>query len=255
MNPANAMIRAAIVTFLGVLLAANGVAQAPPVGSVSGVARFEGAVPDREFRDNEGNARPLLQVNKDGQGLASVVAYLEPLENKTPPPSRTTATNRSPVHIQQEDFEFVPRVVALRPGQKVAIGSSDLANHNVHSLAKNPENAFNVMTPYDKAYQRNIHPEPDGRPIRLTCDLHPWMTAWIYTFEHDHFAVSDDQGRFTIQRVRPGRYRLILEQPDGPLNAQAELVVHEREIIRVSVTFNEENLGNRQPGKIEVSRK
>lgn len=229
-------------------------AEAHHLATVSGVVRFEGAAPDRDVRDNEGRARPLLQVDKKERGLAYVVAFLKPLDGGIRSSEDMAEKAAEIVHIEQEDHEFIPRVVALRTGQKVAFGNSDIANHNVHSVARNPDNEFNVMTPYDNEYERIIHPEPNERPIRLGCDIHPWMTAWIYVFDHDLFGVSDEEGRFAIHNIPPGRYQLILQQPDGRLDAQTEITAEAGAGLDATATFSNENLAGQSPGKIEVSK-
>ncbi|HMJ65727.1 MAG TPA: hypothetical protein VK615_10275, partial [Candidatus Binatia bacterium] len=55
---------------------------------------------------------------------------------------------------------------------------------------------------------------PRRRPIQLTCDIHPWMRGWIHVFDHPRFAVTDKRGMFRIPPVPPGKYKLLLEQPD-----------------------------------------
>ena len=49
--------------------------------------------------------------------------------------------------------------------------------------------------------------------IEVTCDAHGWMEARIRVFDHPHFAVTDGQGRFTIEDVPPGTYTLHVRHP------------------------------------------
>jgi hypothetical protein len=44
--------------------------------------------------------------------------------------------------------------------------------------------------------------------VRLGCDVHPWMTAWVGVVEHPFFAVTDAEGRFEIAGVPAGSYTI-----------------------------------------------
>lgn len=48
--------------------------------------------------------------------------------------------------------------------------------------------------------------------IRVDCDLHPWMRAWVVVAEHPFYAVTNDQGEFILNHVPPGEYTLQLWQ-------------------------------------------
>ena len=44
--------------------------------------------------------------------------------------------------------------------------------------------------------------------LHVTCDVHRWMNAYVGVVAHPYFAVSNRSGRFTIEHVPPGTYRL-----------------------------------------------
>jgi hypothetical protein len=143
-------------------------------------------------------------------------------------------------------------VVGVRAGQKVAVGNRDYANHNVRTTALNTKNAFNVITPAEGMHEHIIEAEPSEKPIRLSCDIHPWMSGWIFVFDHDRFAVTDTNGRFRIDTIPPGTYALVVIQPDGKLEAETELTLREDTRLEVSVTFATNHLGRGKPGTIRM---
>lgn len=128
-----------------------------------------------------------------------------------------------------------PRVVAVRAGQPVNFTNSEAANHNVRTATPDARNSFNIFTGAGASYQRRFQAEPNLRPIRLDCDLHPWMRGWVYVFEDGYFAVTDQKGRFQMDAVPPGRYRLVLRHPDLRYSAEREVTVSAAEATRIEV--------------------
>ena len=44
--------------------------------------------------------------------------------------------------------------------------------------------------------------------MRVDCDLHPWMRAWVVVIEHPFYVITDEQGEFTLDNVPAGKYTL-----------------------------------------------
>jgi hypothetical protein len=54
--------------------------------------------------------------------------------------------------------------------------------------------------------------------VRVECDAHGWMLGWVYVAENPYFAVTGEDGSFTIGDVPPGDYTLIATHEfTGPL--------------------------------------
>ena len=68
------------------------------------------------------------------------------------------------------------------------------------------------------------------------------MRAWIYAFDHPYYAVTDARGRFRINQVPPGKYQLIIRQPDGGLSHQATVEVEAGQVRHVAVDFTPDDL-------------
>ncbi|MBI4324214.1 MAG: carboxypeptidase regulatory-like domain-containing protein [Chloroflexi bacterium] len=158
----------------------------------------------------------------------------------------TTATGAAPqtappVTVDQRDHAFTPRLVAVRAGQPVNFTNSDPANHNVRTSSLIARNVFNVFTGMDGKYQHRFVADPEQRPVRLGCDIHPWMRGWIYVFDHPHFAVTDEQGRFRIGSVPPGQYKLLLRQPDLRHAVERAVTVSAGETAKVEVQVQAES--------------
>lgn len=121
----------------------------------------------------------------------------------TPPPKATWSAAPA-VQTDQKQCVFVPRVVVVPAGGTVEFLNSDRLLHNLHSAsADNP--TFNRTQPKGRTI-----PIAFRRPeiIRIDCDLHPWMRAWVVVAEHPFYAVTNDRGEFTLENVPPGAYTL-----------------------------------------------
>ncbi|MBM3835875.1 MAG: hypothetical protein FJ403_21940 [Verrucomicrobia bacterium] len=204
-------------------------------GIIEGIIIFEGEVPKSSLADDAGVRHPLLEVDPTTQGVRYVAAFL--VAGK--PAGGTNEHKRSPSQeqlvVDQQNYNFVPHLIAIHSGEIVAFKNSDVANHNVRTTSSQPANEFNVYTSSDSAYRHRFVADSKQRPIRLGCDLHPWMTGWIYVLDHSNFAVSDSEGKFRITSVLPGKYQLHLQQPDVGWRKEQTITVAPKITNRVEI--------------------
>jgi plastocyanin len=140
----------------------------------------------------------IVVRSADG-GLANVFVNLQGSFPSTPAPSQ-------PVTLDQQGCLFVPRMSGARVGQTLQVTNSDPTGHNVHSLSAHG-NAFNIMQP--KQGMMNKFPlKSEDLVMRIKCDLHSWMVAYVGVVRHPYYAVSGGDGAFTIARVPPGRHTI-----------------------------------------------
>lgn len=135
------------------------------------------------------------------RGVRNVVAWLT-----NPPPGGARETPETKVEMDQKGCVFVPRVVIVPAGGTVEFLNSDRLLHNLHSASKeNP--SFNRTQPRGRAI-----PIAFARPeiIRVNCDLHSWMRGWVVVADHPFYALTNEQGEFTLPGVPPGTYTLSL---------------------------------------------
>jgi plastocyanin len=102
---------------------------------------------------------------------------------------------------------FKPHVLGVVVGQKIEITNSDPVLHNTHAKMDGKKTVFNVALPV----QNQKVPKTIRRAGMMTiqCDAgHIWMSGHILAFHHPYFAVTDEAGRFRIDGIPPGAYRL-----------------------------------------------
>jgi len=126
--------------------------------------------------------------------LRNVVVFL-----KDAPARPVTATR---VEIRQRDEQFLPRVVAVPVGSEVSFPNDDPFYHNVFSLGR--VRSFNLGR-FPKGQSRAVRFNTAGI-VKVFCDIHSHMSAYILVFAHRYFAVTDQAGTFSIAGVPPGSY-------------------------------------------------
>jgi plastocyanin len=175
-------------------------------GTIRGAIAFKGTPPTPASitPDSDPNCDGMDLVDqsvhvKDGK-LANVLVRIQgnvPGQPTTPPSSM--------VVVDQNRCTYQPRVQGAVAGQPLVLMNSDSTLHNVRGQSGGKQ-LFNVTQPPLKT--KEAKPPQDADIIRLHCDIHPWMTAWVVVSPHPYFATSGEDGAFTIQGVPPGTYTL-----------------------------------------------
>ena len=60
--------------------------------------------------------------------------------------------------------------------------------------------------------------------VRVFCDIHSHMSAYILVFAHRYFSVTDDDGRYVLANVPPGTYNLVAWNESTPLDNRKVVV-------------------------------
>jgi plastocyanin len=127
----------------------------------------------------------------------SAVVYLE-----TAPQPAFEEGGTPRVSMRQEHETFIPHVLAIRAGTVVEFPNFDPVYHNVFSLSK--PKPFDLGR-YGTGRSKSVRFDDPGI-VRVFCDIHSHMSAFILVFAHRFYAVTDEQGRYRIDRVPPGTY-------------------------------------------------
>ncbi len=116
-----------------------------------------------------------------------------------------------PLVLDQKAEAFVPHVLVVPVGGTVELRNSDSEMHNIHSSSvKNP--AFNegMAAGGNSLFKKFDQVEV----VRLGCNVHKEMGAWIVVRDNPYYALTDKDGRFNITGIPPGTYKLSLWHED-----------------------------------------
>jgi len=173
--------------------------------TIRGAVKLEGTLPKL----------PALQITKykeickdvpneslsvgPGQGVRYAVVTLEGV-------TKGKAVEKETVHeLDNIKCRFSPHVQAASIGQFVLLKNSDPILHTAHALFANDQPQFNI----------GLYPGRTSRKpliaaglVKIRCEVHPWMAAYIMVTEHPYHAVSDIYGEYELSDVPPGVYQL-----------------------------------------------
>ena len=119
------------------------------------------------------------------------------------------------VVFDQKGCRFVPHAIVARTDQVVRVKSNDKLQHNTHTYPARNKGMNILMKPVDREGQLVAYQQPEVMPFQVKCDVHTWMTAYWLIVDHPYAAITDAQGRFTIEKLPAGEqeFRVWHERP------------------------------------------
>jgi hypothetical protein len=180
----------------------------PDGGTLSGVIRFTGTVPKlpplavNKNRDVCGESKPseALVVGAD-RGVKGGVVMIEGITRGKKPAGDVVIDNARCV--------FVPHVTATMVGGRAKVKNSDPILHNTHGFLGKPT-IFNVALPNKEQVVDITRRLTKTGPVRVLCDAHPHMMAWLYVHDSPYVATTDDRGAYRIDAIPPGTYKVTM---------------------------------------------
>jgi len=119
--------------------------------------------------------------------------------------------------LNQRNQAFVPYVLAIRAGTTVDFPNRDRTYHNVFSFSK--PRRFDLGR-YAQGQSKSVSFDEAG-VVRVFCEIHSHMSAFILVFAHRYFATTDAEGRYRIDDVPPGTYSAVAWNDGGPRETRA----------------------------------
>jgi len=195
--------------------AAGGAAATPDEangGTISGKVSFDGTQPKMATLDVSANpvcakahaSAPLkseeVVVNPNGT-LKNVFVWVS-----AGLPDKTWQVPTTPVTIDQNGCQYKPHVIALMAGQNLEIKNSDPTNHNIHPQPTVNQEFNESQAPGTPPIDKTFARQEIMMPVK--CNVHNWMRSYISVVSHPFFAVTGDDGTYTIKGLPPGTYTI-----------------------------------------------
>lgn len=180
-------------------------------GTISGKVQFEGTAGENPRIDMAADPVCKSLHSKDFFAERIVVNSNKTLKNvfvyvKTGLEGKTFPAPATPAVLDQKGCWYVPHVLGMQAGQKIQLINSDATLHNVHALGTKNEQ-FNLGMPMQGMKLEKTFSNPEVM-VKMKCDVHPWMNAYVGVLSHPYFGVTDDQGNFEIKDLPAGNYTL-----------------------------------------------
>jgi plastocyanin len=147
----------------------------------------------------------------------TIAALGAPAPRPAPEPPRAVVyLERAPIAAFEEDVPprrrmdqrnetFVPHLLTVATGTVVDFPNNDSTYHNVFSLSK--AKRFDLGR-YARGHSKSVRFDTPGI-VRVFCDIHSHMSAFVLVFNHPYYATTDADGRYRIGSVPPGTYNVV----------------------------------------------
>ncbi len=180
--------------------------------SISGTVTYEGeplkryplrmdADPNCEqiYGDKRVLSRDSL-IGEDG-AIENVFVYLKEAPEGTAddPPAEA-------VRLEQRGCLYTPRILGVRVQQDIEIVNDDPTLHNVRALAR-ANRPFNIGQPARGTRIKSFRAAE--KPIKVKCDVHPWMAAYVFVMEHSFHSTTGSEGVYRIDGLPAGSHELV----------------------------------------------
>lgn len=222
----NVMSCAAVCAVSLIAVGASKPAAAQGWGNFEGQFVFDGEVPildplvakgDPNAKDPavcaaDGVPNQTLVVNPDNKGIANVCLYLRKAPTKIHPDLAAPA--ESEVVFDQKGCMFFPHVLIVNTKQTVLVKSDDPVNHNTRTSPFANEAINLIVRPNERDGVPVKMPQSELRtpPVKVSCDIHSWMSAYWLVTDHPYVAVTDADGRFRIENLPVGKHQFVVWQ-------------------------------------------
>ena len=174
-----------------------------------------------ELRQTPSDSAPRVSVADLGMGNTHQppdrrsVVYLDPA-----PRAAFERADETRPRMDQRDETFEPHVLPIVVGTTVDFPNNDHTYHNVFSLSKTK--TFDLGR-YAAGRSKSVRFDRPGI-VRVFCDIHSHMSAFILVFAHRFFSLSDKDGVYRLENVPPGTYTVVAWNESAPLESRRVVV-------------------------------
>ncbi len=198
----------ALASLVASALLAHAATPRAATGTITGTVTYTGTPPAMKPIDMakepycvKQHTPPLLTesaVTGPGNALRWVVVYISAGDQPEAGSPPTAA-----VRYDQKGCQYIPHLAVMQVNQPLEIYNDDPLSHNIHPLGRvNPE--WNKSQPRGAPPIHATYERPEFIPVK--CNVHAWMHGYFIVLETPHYAVTGEDGSFTLSGLPPGKY-------------------------------------------------
>lgn len=212
------MMRLCSMAMLLVLVAAGGASAADEWGDLTLRVTFDGVPPKPRLIENDRDPKVCgtsvrdesLVVNDEDQGIANVALWLLPSKGQAVREHESLKKQNSDPTIIVKNCRYEPRIVLMQPPGTLRFRNMDPLGFNPVTRFFEDENPPTSSTiPGEHTIQISVNVE-EHEPIKIYCNIHPWMRTWLLLRDTPYMAVSDTSGKVTIKNLPAGKWNFRL---------------------------------------------
>lgn len=136
-------------------------------------------------------------VGQDGKPIANAVVFVQE-------PAAMPSAAASPAIMDQFNKTFVPEMLPIAVGTQVRFPNRDQIRHHVYSFSR------------PKRFELPLYKGEDAPPVlfdkpgvvKIGCNIHDWMSAIILVLPNERFAVTKEDGTFSLTDLGSGNYTI-----------------------------------------------
>jgi len=145
----------------------------------------------------------FLGKSKKKENRSGVLVYITGFKSAAPD---------STPQVVQKNMKFHPEILPIVAGQKVRFPNQDSIYHNVFSVSKS--NPFDLGQ-IKREQNAGIVAFNNPGLVSIFCNIHPQMIAYIIVLNNSAFGMTDKKGKFTIQGIPRGDYKINAWRPNA----------------------------------------
>jgi plastocyanin len=171
-------------------------------------------------------------VTVNGHPTSDVVISLEgipPLSEKNPHP----AANHQHVTMVQRDQKFSPYVLPVLVGTTVEFPNDDKIWHNIYSASKVKKFDLGL---YGPGQSKTVTFDTPG-VVRILCNVHPTMEAYIVVEDRPSFASPDARGNYRFEGIPLGSYHVQVWHPSLGVKTESFTLERAGEVERIDLNL------------------
>lgn len=183
------------------ILADGEIPELPPL-----IRQGDASAKDADVCAANGVPDESLVINGENRGIANICLYIRSAPDDIHPDLEES--EESEVVFDQKGCRFIPHVLIVRTDQTVLVKSDDPISHNTRTSPFSNQPINSTIGAKDREGVAVEMPQSELRtpPVRVSCDIHPWMSAYWMVCDHPYVAVTDADGRFRIENLPAGTH-------------------------------------------------